>query len=156
MNSFNKIKSKYKFHINLFFFTDEAQEAEAIQVLNAIYDMREHQSNRKPQDLALVCHALAMLYFILYDIQKVFVNQSATCLNSFSRSGLGIPVKGPISNLKLTIPPPKNLIEEIPKIVVSNFVKKYRSYDADFVSMLSETPIYMSIEKSECSVNCGL
>lgn len=119
--------------------------------------MREHQSNRKPQDLALVCHALAMLYFILYDIQKVFVNQSATCLNSFSRSGLGIPVKGPISNLKLTIPPPKkNLIEEIPKIVVSNFVKKYRSYDADFVSMLSETPIYMSIEKSECSVNCGL
>lgn len=120
--------------------------------------MREHQSNRKPQDLALVCHALAMLYFILYDIQKVFVNQSATCLNSFSRSGLGIHVKGPISNLKLTIPPPpkKNLIEEIPKIVVSNFVKKYRSYDADFVSMLSETPRYMSIEKSECSVNCGL
>lgn len=49
---------------------DEAQEAEAIQVLNAIYDMREHQSNRKPQDLALVCHALAMLYFILFDIQK--------------------------------------------------------------------------------------
>lgn len=92
-------------------------------MLNAIYDMREHQSNRKPQDLALVCHALAMLYFILYDIQKVFVNQSATCLNSFSRSGLGIPVKGPNSNLKLTIPPQKkNLIEEIPKIVVSSFV----------------------------------
>lgn len=43
-------------------------------------------------------------------------------------------------------PPPQNLIEEIPKIVVSNFVKKYRSYDADFVSMLSETPIYMSIK----------
>lgn len=115
--------------------------------------MREHQSNRKPQDLALVCHALAMLYFILYDIQKVFVNQSATCLNSFSRSGLGIPFQ-----FKIDCPPPqkKNLIEEIPKIVVSNFVKKYRSYDADFVSMLSETSIYMSIEKSECSVNCGL
>ncbi|XP_033764083.1 zinc finger MYND domain-containing protein 12-like [Pecten maximus] len=49
---------------------DEAQEAEAVQVLNAIYDMREHQSNRRAQDLAKVSHALAMLYFILMDISK--------------------------------------------------------------------------------------
>ncbi|XP_052082447.1 zinc finger MYND domain-containing protein 12-like [Mytilus californianus] len=49
---------------------DEAQEAEAIQVLNAIYDMQEHQQSRQPQDLATICHALAMLYFILMDISK--------------------------------------------------------------------------------------
>jgi len=54
-----------------FTFEDEAQEAEAVQVLNAIYDMREHQSNRRPQDLGKICHGLAMLYFILMDIQKV-------------------------------------------------------------------------------------
>lgn len=69
------------------------------------------------------------------------------------------PCKRTHFQFKIDYPPPppkKNLIEEIPKIVVSNFVKKYRSYDADFVSMLSETSIYMLIEKSECSVNCGL
>lgn len=54
------------------------------------------------------------------------------------------PCKRTHFQFKIDCPPPpkKNLIEEIPKIVVSNFVKKYRSYDADFVSMLSETPIY--------------
>lgn len=58
------------------------------------------------------------------------------------------PCKRTHFQFKIDYPPPqkKNLIEEIPKIVVSNFVKKYRSYDADFVSMLSETPIYMSIK----------
>ena len=50
---------------------DEAQEAEAIQVLNAIYDMREHQSGNKSSSIAKVAHALAMLYFILHDIEKV-------------------------------------------------------------------------------------
>ncbi|XP_041377508.1 zinc finger MYND domain-containing protein 12-like isoform X2 [Gigantopelta aegis] len=49
---------------------DEAQEAEAIQVLNSIYDIRENQSNRKSQDLAIVCHALGMLYFVLQDISR--------------------------------------------------------------------------------------
>lgn len=56
--------------------TDEAQEAEAIQVLNSIYDMREHQPSRFPQDLASVCHALAMLYFLRQDIKKVGSNLS--------------------------------------------------------------------------------
>ncbi|WAR14938.1 ZMY12-like protein [Mya arenaria] len=49
---------------------DEAQEAEAVQVLNSIYDMREHQPNRQPEDMARVCHGLAMLYFVLTDISK--------------------------------------------------------------------------------------
>ena len=53
---------------------DEAQEAEAVQVLNSIYDMREHQSNRQPEDMATVCHALAMLYFVLKDLNKVGSN----------------------------------------------------------------------------------
>lgn len=77
----------------------------------------------------------------------------------FFKARAWYPCKRTHFQFKIDCPPPKkNLIEEIPKIVVSNFVKKYRSYDADFVSMLSETPIYtcMSIEKSECSVNCGL
>ena len=53
--------------------TDEAQEAEAIQVLNSIYDMREHTPTRRAQDLVTICHALAMLYFILADLHKVSV-----------------------------------------------------------------------------------
>ena len=35
--------------------------------------MQEHHQNRQPQDLATICHALAMLYFILMDIPKVSV-----------------------------------------------------------------------------------
>ncbi|ESO90434.1 hypothetical protein LOTGIDRAFT_123333 [Lottia gigantea] len=54
----------------MFCFLDEAQEAEAVQVLNSIYDIREHQPNRKAPDLALICHALAMLYFIFHQVKK--------------------------------------------------------------------------------------
>jgi len=49
---------------------DEAQEAEAIQVLNSIYDMREHQPSNRSQDLVSACHTLAMLYFVLRDIKR--------------------------------------------------------------------------------------
>lgn len=49
---------------------DEAQEAEAIQILNSIHDIREHQTNRRPEDLAQTCHALAMLYFVFNDIKR--------------------------------------------------------------------------------------
>ncbi|XP_064611450.1 zinc finger MYND domain-containing protein 12-like [Liolophura sinensis] len=49
---------------------DEAQEAEAIQVLNAVFDMREHQPNRKPEDMARIAYSLAMLYYVLYDLDK--------------------------------------------------------------------------------------
>jgi TPP-dependent trihydroxycyclohexane-1,2-dione (THcHDO) dehydratase len=52
-------------------FSDEAQEAEAVQVLNSVFDMREHQTNRQPEDMARVSHALAMLYYVLGDISKV-------------------------------------------------------------------------------------
>lgn len=49
---------------------DEAQEAEAVQILNSIHDIREHQTTRQPGDLARACHALAMLHFVLGDLQK--------------------------------------------------------------------------------------
>ncbi|XP_025081021.1 zinc finger MYND domain-containing protein 12-like [Pomacea canaliculata] len=49
---------------------DEAQEAEAVQVLNSIYDMQEHQPIYQPLGMAKVCYTLAMLYFVLHDIKK--------------------------------------------------------------------------------------
>ncbi len=51
-------------------FLDEAQEAEAIQVLNAIYEMNEQQP-LSPDSSAKIAHGLAMLAFILHDIEKV-------------------------------------------------------------------------------------
>ena len=51
-------------------FPDEAQEAEAIQVLNAIYDMNENQ-DMQAESTAKISHALAMLYYTLHDIERV-------------------------------------------------------------------------------------
>lgn len=73
---------------------DEAQEAEAVQVLNAIYDMREHQQNRKPQDLARICHALSMLYYILLDIPKA---------KEFGRKAVVASEGDPDDNLSRTV-----------------------------------------------------
>ncbi|CAL1527234.1 unnamed protein product [Lymnaea stagnalis] len=49
---------------------DAAQDAEAIQILSSIYDIREHQISRQAQDLTRTCHAMAMLYFVLGEIKK--------------------------------------------------------------------------------------
>ncbi|XP_019628137.1 PREDICTED: zinc finger MYND domain-containing protein 12-like [Branchiostoma belcheri] len=49
---------------------DEAQEAEAIQVLNSIHDMREQLAHQNPLGLANVCHTLTMLYYLLNDMDK--------------------------------------------------------------------------------------
>ena len=57
--------------ISVTYLTDEAQEAEAIQVLNAIYDMRENQPGNQVELMAKVSHALAMLYYLLHDVNKV-------------------------------------------------------------------------------------
>ncbi|KAI0223074.1 Zinc finger MYND domain-containing protein 12 [Lamellibrachia satsuma] len=48
---------------------DEAQEAEAIQVLNAVYDMREQQ-HAAPAVMAKIAYACSMLYFVLHDFGK--------------------------------------------------------------------------------------
>ncbi|KAK2172784.1 hypothetical protein NP493_927g00058 [Ridgeia piscesae] len=48
---------------------DEAQEAEAIQVLNAIYDMREQQ-RATAQVMAKIAYAVTMLYTVLHDFSR--------------------------------------------------------------------------------------
>nr|XP_002127183.1 zinc finger MYND domain-containing protein 12 [Ciona intestinalis] len=49
---------------------DEAQEAEAMQMLNAVLDIREQSPKQNNLSIAKVCHTLSMLYFLLNDIQK--------------------------------------------------------------------------------------
>ena len=46
------------------------QVAEAVQVLNAIYDMYRNQ-NIQAESTARVVYALAMLYFTLHNIEQV-------------------------------------------------------------------------------------
>ncbi|XP_021273460.1 zinc finger MYND domain-containing protein 12 [Numida meleagris] len=48
----------------------EAQQAEAIQVLNAVLDIREKAPEQKPGETARVLHALAMLYYLIMDLSK--------------------------------------------------------------------------------------
>ncbi|XP_038062020.1 zinc finger MYND domain-containing protein 12-like [Patiria miniata] len=49
---------------------DEAQEAEAKQVLHSIHDIREQVTNQDAAAMATIGHALAMLYYLLDDIPK--------------------------------------------------------------------------------------
>ena len=50
---------------------DEAQEAEAIQVVNAILELREQQSVQSPAVMCKIYFTTAMLQFILGDMPKV-------------------------------------------------------------------------------------
>ena len=52
-------------------FPDEAQEAEAIQVINSILDLREQQSVQTPAVMCKIYFTTAMLQFILGDMPKV-------------------------------------------------------------------------------------
>ncbi|KAM4651796.1 zinc finger MYND domain-containing protein 12 [Discoglossus pictus] len=49
---------------------DENQEAEALQTLNAIYDIREQAPKKEPVKIANILHALTMLCFLTMDYQK--------------------------------------------------------------------------------------
>ncbi|XP_043917715.1 zinc finger MYND domain-containing protein 12 isoform X2 [Protopterus annectens] len=49
---------------------DEAQEAEAVQVLNVIFDIREQDAKQEPIKVAKIAHALSMLYYLLRDLPK--------------------------------------------------------------------------------------
>ena len=60
----------YYLHLS-WHFADEAQEAEAKQVLHSIHDIREQAANQNPVSAAKISHALAMLYFLLHDMAKV-------------------------------------------------------------------------------------
>lgn len=59
------------------YFIDEAQEAEAKQVLHSIHDIREQSANEDNVVIAKVKHALAMLYFLLGDVAKVSIKAFA-------------------------------------------------------------------------------
>ncbi|XP_074748970.1 zinc finger MYND domain-containing protein 12, partial [Strix uralensis] len=48
----------------------EAQQAEAIRVLNAVLDIREQAPKQQPGETARVLHALAMLYYLGMDLSK--------------------------------------------------------------------------------------
>ncbi|XP_040980403.1 zinc finger MYND domain-containing protein 12 [Aquila chrysaetos chrysaetos] len=48
----------------------EAQQAEAIRVLNAVLDVREQAPKQRPGETARVLHALAMLYYLITDLAK--------------------------------------------------------------------------------------
>ncbi|XP_032057544.1 zinc finger MYND domain-containing protein 12 [Aythya fuligula] len=50
----------------------EAQQAEAIQVLNAVLDIREQAPKQQPGETARVLHALAMLYYLVMDLSKAY------------------------------------------------------------------------------------
>ncbi|XP_053308296.1 zinc finger MYND domain-containing protein 12 [Spea bombifrons] len=49
---------------------DENQEAEALQILSAIWDIREQASKKDSSKMVKVLHALTMLYFLTMDLQK--------------------------------------------------------------------------------------
>ena len=51
--------------------SDEAQEAEALQVLHAIFNVRQHQPDQRPEVMTKITLTLAMLYFVLHDIERV-------------------------------------------------------------------------------------
>lgn len=63
----------YTYIQQVYFILDaaEAQQAEAIQVLNAVLGIREQAPKQQPGETARVLHALAMLYYLVMDLSKV-------------------------------------------------------------------------------------
>lgn len=52
-------------------FLDEAKGAEAVQVLNAILELRSKQTSPSPFIMMEILMALSMLYFVQEDYQQV-------------------------------------------------------------------------------------
>lgn len=52
-------------------FSDEEQEAEALQMLSAVLDIREQSPKPDKNTVAKICQTLGMLYYILDDIPRV-------------------------------------------------------------------------------------
>ena len=65
--------------------TDEAQEAEAKQVINSVYEIRVQQEAIKATTMAKASHALAMMYFVLKDTVKVSSSSVKRLQNSKSQ-----------------------------------------------------------------------
>ena len=51
--------------------SDEAQEAEAIQMLHAIYDLQQNNTNYGPENMVKLLHTLALLHTHLMGYLKV-------------------------------------------------------------------------------------
>ncbi|KAM4703166.1 zinc finger MYND domain-containing protein 12 [Rhinophrynus dorsalis] len=49
---------------------DENQEAEALQILSAICDIREQAPKKEPAKMAKILHCLALLHFLAMDLHK--------------------------------------------------------------------------------------
>ena len=60
---------------------DEAQEAEAIQILTSILTIREATSDRAPQKTIFVLKILAMLYYLMMDSSKASCSRKAAHLS---------------------------------------------------------------------------
>ena len=59
---------------------DEAQEAEAIQILTSILNIRESTSNKAPQKTIFVLKILFMLYFLMMNSSKASSPRKAASL----------------------------------------------------------------------------
>lgn len=59
---------------------DEAQEAEAIQILTSILNIRETTSNKAPQKTIFVLKILFMLYFLMMNSSKASSSRKAASL----------------------------------------------------------------------------
>lgn len=63
---------------------DEAQEAEAIQVLNAILELREQQAVQNASVMSKIYFTIAMLYYVLRDVKQAddFSSKARTACES--------------------------------------------------------------------------
>ena len=60
----------------LLLFADEAQEAEAIQVLNAILELREQQAVQNASTMCKIYFTVAMLYCVLQQPNQVRIHEN--------------------------------------------------------------------------------
>lgn len=60
--------------------TDEAQEAEAIQILTSILKIRESTSDKAPQKTIFVLKILFMLYYLMVNSSKASSPRKEACL----------------------------------------------------------------------------
>lgn len=60
--------------------TDEAQEAEAIQILTSVLNIRESTSDKAPRKTIFVLKILVMLYYLMMNYSKASFPRKAVCL----------------------------------------------------------------------------
>ena len=68
------------FQLPPFPLADEAQEAEAIQILTSVWNIRESTSDTAPQKTIFVLNTLVMLYYLMMNSSKASFPRKAPCL----------------------------------------------------------------------------